>query len=96
MAAIYLKSLRKAKKLDLASETTWWLLADHRADFKIMVGQGGLHWQQAAMCWRELLRLYHNHAPDYCWEECSLHFCLPKTIPFVSNHVSHKWTPWWL
>jgi len=35
-------------------------------------------WQQAAMCWRELLRLYPTQAPDYCWERMQSALLLTK------------------
>jgi len=151
MAAIYLKSLRKAKQLDLASEMATWLLANHLADFSIMMEAGKIalsaqnwnmaaniwpsligvlddapyklalalrmlgdiesaqkylddsntrkpcnmdewilraeiahlngRWQQAAMCWRELLRLYPAHAPEYCWERMQSALLIAKNDP---------------
>ncbi|WED79363.1 CDP-glycerol glycerophosphotransferase family protein [Aeromonas allosaccharophila] len=35
-------------------------------------------WQQAAMCWRELLRLYPTQAPEHCWERMQSALLLAK------------------
>lgn len=35
-------------------------------------------WQQAAICWRELLRLYPNHAPEHCWNRMQTALLLEK------------------
>jgi len=148
MAVIYLKSLRKAKQLDLAIETAIWLLANFQNDENITTEAGKIalaaqrwdmaadiwssligvlddapyklalvlrmlgeiesaqkyldnantrkpcnmdewilkaeiahlngRWQQAAMCWRELLRLYPTQAPDYCWERMQSALLLTK------------------
>lgn len=148
LAAIYLKSLRKAKQIDLAIEMAVWLRANHQTDVNIMMEAGKIAlmakhweivadiwssligvlddapyklalalrmlgdiesaqkylddsnsrppcnmdewilkaeiahlngcWQQAAMCWRELLRLYPTQAPDYCWERMAACITLGK------------------
>lgn len=36
------------------------------------------HWQLAGKCWRELLRLYPNNAPTYCWDRMQSAFLLAK------------------
>lgn len=151
MAVIYLKSLRKAKQLDLAIETATWLLANFQNDVNIMTEAGKIvlmaerwdmvadiwssligelddapyklalalrmlgdiesaqkyldnsdtrkpcnmdewilkaevahlngRWQQAAMCWRELLRLYPTQAPEHCWERMQSALLLAKNDP---------------
>ncbi|MCT9844902.1 CDP-glycerol glycerophosphotransferase family protein [Leclercia adecarboxylata ATCC 23216 = NBRC 102595] len=37
------------------------------------------HWQEAGKCWRELLRLYPNNAPIFCWERMQSAFLLAKS-----------------
>ena len=60
MAVIYLKSLRKTKQLDLASETATWLLANYQNDVNITTEAGKIalaaqRWDMAADIWPSLI-----------------------------------------
>jgi len=46
------------------------------------------HWQLASMCWREVLRLYPNQAPAFCWDRMQSSLLLAK-----NNAVAPQYTP---
>ncbi|MGS3153308.1 CDP-glycerol glycerophosphotransferase family protein [Aeromonas sanarellii] len=159
LAATYLKSLRKAKQIDLAIDIAVWLRANHQTDVNIMTEAGKIalaaqrwevavdiwesligkrdganykvalalrmlgdiesaqkylddsntrlpccmdewilkaetaqlngRWQQAAMCWRELLRLYPSHAPSYCWDRMQAALLLANSGTISPAHATH-------
>lgn len=159
LAATYLKSLRKAKQLNLAIDMAVWLRANHQTDVNIMTEAGKIalmakqwemtadiwpsligvlddapyklalalrmlgdiesaqkylddsntrlpccmdewilkaetaqlngRWQQAAMCWRELLRLYPSHAPSYCWDRMQSALLLANSGTISPVYATH-------
>ncbi len=159
LAATYLKSLRKAKQLNLAIDMAVWLRANHQTDVNIMTEAGKIalmakqwemvadiwpsligvlddapyklalalrmlgdiesaqkylddsntrlpccmdewilkaeiaqlngRWQQAAMCWRELLRLYPSHAPSYCWDRMQSALLLANSATISPVYATH-------
>lgn len=44
-------------------------------------------WQQAAMCWRELLRLYPTQAPEHSWERMQSALLLAKHDSLAPQYV---------
>ncbi len=47
-------------------------------------------WQLAAVCWRELLRLYPNNAPDYCWDRMQSALLLAKNDSIALHYSTEK------
>lgn len=48
------------------------------------------HWQLAAICWKELLRLYPNQAPAYCWDRMQSALLLAKNDLVVPQYSAQK------